>query len=41
MPNREEGLVFPNSLELQGRDRVKATIVLRVRFHDEMRLADA
>ena len=26
MPNRDEGLVFPNSLELKGRDRVKGTI---------------
>jgi hypothetical protein len=26
MPNRDEGLVFLNSLELKGRDRVKGTI---------------
>jgi hypothetical protein len=26
MPNRDEGLVFPSSLELEGRDRVKGTI---------------
>jgi hypothetical protein len=26
MPNRDEGLVFPNLLELKGRDRVKGTI---------------
>jgi hypothetical protein len=41
MPNRDEGWVFPNSLELKGRDRVQRDDLPRVRFHDEMRLADA
>jgi hypothetical protein len=41
MPNRGEGLVFPNWLELKGRDRVKGTICPESVSTMTMRLADA